>query len=92
MSHKTGLSLIAAAAFGFAALTSTTASAGNYGHHGYSSHNIGYSCHKVAVRTPYWRTIWSKKRISVPYGCGYKTIRVRRTVKRYKTIWKSSCH
>ncbi len=91
MSRKTLLSLAAATAFGLAALTSTSASAGNYGH-GYSAHKITYSCHKRAVSVPYWRTIWVKKRISIPYGCGYKIVKVRRTVKRYKTIWKSSCH
>ena len=91
MSRKTLLSLVAAATFSLVALSSTGASAGSYGY-GHNKHYVSYSCHKKAVHVPYYRTVWTHKRISVPYGCGYKTIKVRHTVKRYKTIWKRVCH
>ena len=77
---------IATAAIIAMAASVSSASARSYGHQSYSSH----SCYTKTFKVPAWKTVWHFKRVHT--SCGYETIKVRKTIKVWRTKYKTVCH
>ncbi len=64
----------------------SSASARSYGHQSHSSH----SCYTKTFKVPAWKTVWRWKKVHT--SCGWEKIKVRRTVKVWRTKYKKVCH
>ena len=92
MSKKTAITAAAIISMGMIALSSGSASAGSHGHHYSSGNHYSSSCYTKKVRYPVYKRVWRTKKVSVPYGCGWETVKYAKTIKVWRTKWKKVCH
>ena len=85
MSKKIAIAAAAMIAMGMMASSVSSASASSY-----SSHHS--TCFTKKIKVPAWKTVWRTKKVAVAYGCGWQTIKYRKTIKVWHTKWKTVCH
>ena len=89
MSRKIAIAAAALISMGMMAASATSASAKKWGH-GYSSHHN--SCYTKKISYPVYKTVWRTKKVAVSYGCGWETIKYRKTIKVWRSSYKKVCH
>ena len=82
MFKKTAITAAAIISMGMIALSAGSASAGSWDH----------SCYSKKVSYPVYKTVWRTKKVAIPYGCGWKTVKYAKTIKVWHTKWKKVCH